>query len=304
MPYEGMANSMDGQNSVLSVVGPLATSADGLKLVMQALLSKKPWLHDPMVHEIPWRTEQEATITDAINRFNRPLTFGVIRNDGACTPTPPVSRAVDIVVKAMQSKGHKVLDWKPTPDHKRVADVCYKCWAFDGGADCKKDFALSGEPQAEQALIAYHEQANASDIMAVNIEKREVQKDYMEYWNSTSKETGTGEPVDAVISPLAPFPAARVNGYTYYGYSVWVNLLDYTSVVVPVTNVDKNVDKKLENFKAIDEVDQKTQDTYDPEVYDGAHVSVQLVGRRLQEEKMLALAKYVGEVLHGSQQAR
>jgi amidase len=37
--------------------------------------------------------------------------------------------------------------------------------------------------------------------------------------------------------------------------------------------------------------------TDDPEVYDGAHVSVQLVGRRLQEEKMLALAVYVGEAL-------
>ena len=27
----------------------------------------------------------------------------------------------------------------------------------------------------------------------------------------------------------------------------------------------------------------------DPEIYDGAHVSVQLVGRRFQEEKILAL---------------
>lgn len=35
----------------------------------------------------------------------------------------------------------------------------------------------------------------------------------------------------------------------------------------------------------------------DPEIYDGAHVSIQLVGRRLEEEKMLALAQYVGEAL-------
>lgn len=35
----------------------------------------------------------------------------------------------------------------------------------------------------------------------------------------------------------------------------------------------------------------------DPEIYDGAHVGVQLVGRRLEEEKMIALAKYVGEAL-------
>lgn len=33
----------------------------------------------------------------------------------------------------------------------------------------------------------------------------------------------------------------------------------------------------------------------DAESYDGAPVGVQLVGRRLQEEKMLTLAQYIGE---------
>jgi hypothetical protein len=67
--------------------------------------------------------------------------------------------------------------------------------------------------------------------------------------------------VDAIISPLAPFAAARPEKYTYLTYSSFVNLLDYTSVVVPVTQVDKSVDKKDESFKAVDEVDQETQDT-------------------------------------------
>lgn len=262
MPYEGMANSMDGQNSVLSVVGPLATTPDALKLVMQALLSKQPWFHDPLVHELPWRSDAEIAILDPMQRYSQPLSFGVIRNDGSCAPTPPVARAIEMVVKAMERSGHKVIDWKPTPTHAKVNEVCYKCWGFDGGSDCQADMNLSGEPLAKQALIADNlPQANASDIMAVNIEQREVQKEYMEFWNSTSDQTGTGRPVDAIIAPLAPFPAARENGYTYYGYSAWVNMLDYTSVVVPVTNVDKSVDKKYESFKAIDETDQKTQDT-------------------------------------------
>jgi amidase len=32
-------------------------------------------------------------------------------------------------------------------------------------------------------------------------------------------------------------------------------------------------------------------------VYEGAHVSVQIVGRRLQEEKMLGIAEYVGGLI-------
>jgi amidase len=57
----------------------------------------------------------------------------------------------------------------------------------------------------------------ASEIAAVNVQKREYQREYMEYWNSTASLTGTGRPVEAVISPLAPFPAARPDMYDYYG---------------------------------------------------------------------------------------
>ncbi len=35
----------------------------------------------------------------------------------------------------------------------------------------------------------------------------------------------------------------------------------------------------------------------DPDIYDGAHVAVQLLGRRLQEEKMLALTDIIGDAL-------
>lgn len=35
----------------------------------------------------------------------------------------------------------------------------------------------------------------------------------------------------------------------------------------------------------------------DPEIYDGAHVSVQLLGRRLQEERMILLAEYFNSKL-------
>jgi amidase len=38
----------------------------------------------------------------------------------------------------------------------------------------------------------------------------------------------------------------------------------------------------------------------DPEIYDGACVGVQMVGRRLEEEKMLILTEYVGNALGGS----
>lgn len=142
--------------------------------------------------------------------------------------------------------------------------------------------------------------------MTANVTKRDLQKQYMEYWNSTAGLTDTGRPVDCIIAPVAPFPvstdchhfflhlhfffsatvslrahdhpllpnghietsayhlsydqAPRPSLFTYYGYTVWVNVLDYTSVVIPVTNVDKSIDTKAENFQAVNDMDQKTQD--------------------------------------------
>lgn len=100
LPYEGMANSMDGQNTVLSVVGPLATTVGGLKLVTKSLLETKPWLHDPLVHEIPWRQEQAE--------LPKKLAFGVIKTDGVVRCNPPVRRAIDTLVEKLEKAGHEV----------------------------------------------------------------------------------------------------------------------------------------------------------------------------------------------------
>lgn len=297
-PYEGMANSMDGQNTILSVVGPLSTSIGGIRLATKAILSQKPWLHDPLVHDIPWREEQYQSATSAAKEKGK-LTFAVMRNDGAAQPHPPVSRAIEMVVKSLEQRGHKVIEWTP-PSHRRAEDISAKVWSYDGGADCQKDFRLSGEDVAPQTLVFEDiPQYDASQIAANNIAKREYQKDYMEYWNSTAALTGTGEPVDAIICPTAPFAAARPTKYTHYSYTMIWNVLDYSVAILPVTVADKAVDVIKTDFKPLGKADQETYDTYDPEIYDGAHVAVQIVGRRLQEEKIIALTEYISSGLAG-----
>ena len=44
------------------------------------------------------------------------------------------------------------------------------------------------------------------------------------------------------------------------GYTEAINLLDYTSVVIPVTKADKNVDKKPDDFSALNDKDKKNWD--------------------------------------------
>jgi amidase len=71
---------------------------------------------------------------------------------------------------------------------------------------------LSGEPLSPQASSTCGEkrgsEIKASEIAAVNVLKRQYQKDYIDHWNSTKDISGTNRPVDAIISPVAPSAVA------------------------------------------------------------------------------------------------
>lgn len=121
LPYGGMANSMDGQNSILSVVGPMSHSVASLRLVMRACLSQQPWLHDPLCLELPWRSDQEQQIQDILDA-KKPLAFGVMLHDGSLAPHPPVRRAVKMVQQTIERLGHHTISWTP-PSHKRGVDI-------------------------------------------------------------------------------------------------------------------------------------------------------------------------------------
>lgn len=83
-----------------------------------------------------------------------------------------------------------------------------------------------------------------------------------------------------------------------------------------MTTVDKDIDQFDANYEPRNEVDMiawkscesnnllysTDTDEYfclsdDPQIYDGAHVSVQVVARRLEEEKVLALTEILASAL-------
>ncbi|KLJ11647.1 hypothetical protein EMPG_13187 [Blastomyces silverae] len=298
IPYEGAANSMDGQNSINSVIGPLAATAGGLKLLFQSILSQKPWLQDPLAVELPWRDEIEQEVLSLVKNSaagQGQLSFGVMSSDGYIQPLPPVARALRIMTATLMKLGHKA----SKPAIISAEELALTIFTLDGGIDAHNQFNLSGEAPIPELSVFFggapNPQKTAHEIAAINVTKREYQKEYMEYWNSTAELTGTGRPVDGFFCPVAPFPAARRGKTNYLSYTMFVNVLDYSSVVIPVTTADKAVDILDAGYTPLNDTDKAIHDEYDAEIYDCAPVSLQLVGRRFQEEKLIALAEYLGE---------
>lgn len=91
----------------------MSQSIDALHLIMSSILSTSPWLGDPYVAPIPWR----SGVADAV--FSRAaadgsangeacLKLGYLPKDGMITPHPPIQRGLRLVAEAIKRAGHRV----------------------------------------------------------------------------------------------------------------------------------------------------------------------------------------------------
>ena len=106
IPYAGAANSLEGQDSVLSVLGPMCNSLTGVKAFMQAVISQRPWSKDPLAVRKSW---DEAAYGLTEHGGGTKLCYAIMWNDGVTVPHPPIIRGLEITRKALIAAGHKGL---------------------------------------------------------------------------------------------------------------------------------------------------------------------------------------------------
>lgn len=79
LPYAKMANSMEGQETVHSVCGPITHSIADMRLFMTSVLAEQPWQYDSKVIPLPWRQIEEDVIKA---KLSGGLTLGYYSCDG------------------------------------------------------------------------------------------------------------------------------------------------------------------------------------------------------------------------------
>lgn len=161
--------------------------------------------------------------------------------------------------------------------------------------------AESGEPaipNIQNLLNPSIPKTDLNELWDIQRQKWDYQMEYLAQWRDLEQQLG--KELDAIVAPITPTAAIRHNQFKYYGYATVFNMLDLTSITVPVTFADKALDKKKEGYRAMNEMDAAVQDEYDPEAYHGAPVAVQVIGRRLSEERTLAIAEEIGRLLGNS----
>ncbi|KAG8706279.1 hypothetical protein FRC09_002494 [Ceratobasidium sp. 395] len=110
-----------------------------------------------------------------------------------------------------------------------------------------------------------------------------------------------GRPFDAVLCPVAPTLAPPHDTTRWWGYTSYWNLLDLPGVVFPsgkpLDAAAWDRSRELALPAARNAVEEFVRGQWRPETYDGAPVALQLVGRRLHEEKVLAILNVIEDAV-------
>ncbi|KZV89606.1 general amidase [Exidia glandulosa HHB12029] len=300
--YRGAKNSMLGQDTIPSVAGPLCNSLEGVTVFMRAVLGQKPWLQDPLAMRKSWDEEAYQLVEHG---GGKKLCFGFMWDDGDYKPLPPITRAMKLVKEALIAAGHSVIDWEPL-HHKELVDLASNIWGSDNGQDFRASLAATGEPLIKTMIpegveivahdvppIIQSKDTDAYGLWQLHKRKTELREFYLDHWNASVAKTGTGRPVDALISPAAPYPAPPHGMYRLASYTTVFNVLDYPTCVVPVTRVHPALDAKIPAHEFRNIEDKIVYEMYSPEVFANAPLCVQVVGRTQEDEAVLGISEIV-----------
>ncbi|KAI0004048.1 amidase signature enzyme [Xylariaceae sp. FL0662B] len=319
-PKAGFATSMPGQEGVPSVYSPMARTLDDLTYFTRSIVSMQPWKYDPTVHPLPWRPELEKEYASKSK-----LRVGVMRTDGVVDPSPACLRALEKTEAALKRAGHEIVEIDPPSPYEALylgahllnADGCQMFKSFfrfgewdDPGAD-QMDWLMRLPRPFKFIYYLWVKYVRRDDVWAGLI-KDWRQKTAFENWKLVSKREAyrgrwfdwwNSVDLDFLLTPPNATPAVPHDGMkeavSSCGYTFLFNVLDYTCGCVPVTHVDKILDKLPPSFniKKLNGVAQGAYKLYDAEAMHGLPVGIQVVGRRLEEEKVLAIMKQVEEAL-------
>ncbi|KAG8533743.1 uncharacterized protein KY384_001484 [Bacidia gigantensis] len=302
-PKMGMKTSMPGQEGIPSVSSPMARTLDDL------VYFTRSW-RDSMVKEVK-----------NVEKFK----IGVLQTDGVVDPSPACSRALNQVVSSLAQEGHHCTNIDPPSPYLglQIASMLLNsdgCRTFmslfrtgennDSGA--RQMLSYMRLPRPLKYLYYLWMKFVRRDRIWANLLAGWTEKSSFEQWRLVAKreaykadwhEWWNREGFDFLLTPIHATPAVPHGGMkeavSSCGYTFLFNLLDYTCGVIPITKVDRTLDRLPDNFQTsrLNGVARGAYKHYDADKMHGLPIAVQIVGRRLEEEKVLTIMEQVEQVM-------
>lgn len=319
LPLAGLTAPMAGQEQIVPVIGPLSTSFDGCHIFMKTLIAQKPWLVDPSLLPMPWTFPPAADHASHLLKPDgggRRLKIGILWSDDVVNPHPPVVRALEELTTKLASFADEIelVPWKPYR-HDLAWDIISSLYFCDGAAQDRAAIASSDEPWRPLSEFIIKDQPTVreysiSEVWQLTLRRDEYRAAYAKVWNDSHSlgDSTSPYPVDVILCPAGPGAAPPLNHAKYWGYTAQWNLLDYPAFVFPVTQVTPELDvdriengtgngqeKEKKTYTPLNAQDEWNHKLYsnNPQAYVDAPVSLQLVGRRYEDEKVFEALQFI-----------
>ncbi|KAM5525721.1 amidase [Fusarium oxysporum f. sp. phaseoli] len=316
----GVVTSMPGQDGVPAVYSPMARTLNDLTYFTRSIIQMKPWTYDYSCHPLPWRSDIEKEFSEKRN-----LRVGILRTDGVVDPSPACRRALEMTESALRNAGHEIVEIDPPSPYEALCLASILLcsdglktvksffrwgeWNDRGAAQMSLYFSLPrpvkylhylwvkyvrGDAIWAGLLRNWHPQSGY-EIWQLNAKREFYKRKWFEWWDNSG--------VGCLIAPPNATPAVPHRGMhdacSSCGYTFMFNLLDYTAGVLPVTHVDQTRDQLPGDFSlnSLNGIAQGAYKLYNANAMHGLPVGVQVIGRRLEEEKVLAIMKRIEEAM-------
>lgn len=295
-PYLDIANSYPNQTCIPSVVGPMCRFVEDLSLISEAILNHPLCQRDPKWVPIPWRSDlYEQT-------KSKDLKVGILKWDGEILPQPPILNKINHLNDVL-TENHiqtKQLELKPEIYFSKLTNILLGFYTCDGFEEINKFCKLGGEPLSDLFLRSFdHKKVNMNSLnefMDRVGDKYAVQQLFDAWWRENSDGE---EELDCIILPSYSAPNWVIGEQKFItnGYTRSINVLDYTAITLPVGKVTED-DKTWPRDDFATEQDKSVWNYYDQSKMLGKPVCLQVICKRYQEEKIIAICERLSKLIN------
>ncbi|KAG2145328.1 amidase signature domain-containing protein [Suillus bovinus] len=317
---QGRSSTRPGFEAVRSAHGPLARSVQDCELFCKTIFGQKDSSHQniPMPYQ---PVELPST-----------LRFGYYLSDGMIESSPVCKRAVLETVSALRKQGHECIEFT-SPLNATAMEVFVGLASSDGykkmlshlDSDPMEDslFLVTLGPRLPsfvRKLACWIVKTFLGDSLFSRFFSSAREKSVLEFTDLTDQRNQATaawyEQVwdkysfDGIIAPVQSLPVIPHGGSAYLSplaaTTIVYNIIDSPVGVIPVTRVNPDTDELSTDFVAGASGRSKVLETrmylgnnpvYDPKAMEGIPVGVQLVGKKWEDEKVLAMMHVVDEAL-------
>ena len=275
-------------DAIIGAVGPLARSLADLSLFCSSILSHEisPWNMEAQTMYHPWK--------EIFHPSNHKLAIAVMFDDGVVCPHPPILAAMEHTIARLKAEGHRIIPWEPYKT-READNLLFTLLLQDQGEEYRDHMDLSGEPPIPMIDWLLDEKSprqpvsTPRELWRLSVLREKLRQEALDRWSQL--ESRLGCPVDAILCPGAPTLAPRHDKSRHWIYTAMWNVLDWPAVAFPIPSIKHDTASPHTSWPPHgprSSLEAQVWGEWHDEWYRDAPVGLQLVGRRLQEEKLLA----------------